>query len=328
MRYNPRHPFKSCAAAGGDLRGGTRIQFGLEKPGKMFNNLNATAGPTVWGVFFIVIILVAITINVFAKRAPIESSEAGAVKVAMCQIFVLDGDRQGNFVRIENAVAQAKAAGARIACLPESIVLGWENPDAHKRALPIPGKDSLSLCKLAQKYQIYICAGLDEKDGDKLYDSAILIDDKGEILLKHRKLEVLPELMEPPYTAAKEVNAVVDTEFGRIGLLICADTHKAEILGRMAKLKPDLLLIPYGYVEEEQKWPEHGKELQRVVKNAALRTGAVVVGTNSVGEVSNGPWAGRIYGGQSVAVDKNGDVLATASDRDRDIKLVDIKSKD
>lgn len=299
----------------------------------MFNGINATGGVTLWGAFFIVIILVAIAINVFAKRDLPESAKSQAeahksLKIAMCQIFVLDGDRQGNFVRIENAVAEAKAAGAQIACLPESIILGWENPDAHKRALPIPGKDSLSLCKLAQKYQIYICAGLDEKDQDKLYDSAILIDDKGEILLKHRKLEVLPELMNPPYTAAKDVNAVVDTEFGKIGLLICADTHKPEILARMAKLKPDLLLVPYGYVEEEQNWPEHGKELQRVVRNAALRTAAPVIGTNSVGEVTKGPWAGRIYGGQSVAVDKNGEIIAAAADRDRDIKVFDVKLSD
>jgi predicted amidohydrolase len=294
----------------------------------MFNNVNAAGGVTLWGIVFIVIIFTAVALNVFAKKDPQKSADTRTLKIAMCQIFVLDGDRHGNLVRIENAVAEAKAAGAQIACLPESIILGWENPDAHKRALPIPGKDSLALCKLAQKYQIYICAGLDEKDNDKLYDSAILIDDKGEILLKHRKLEVLPELMDPPYTAAKEVNAVVDTEFGKIGILICADTHKSEILDRMAKLKPDLLLVPFGYVEEEQNWPQHGKELQRVVRNAALRTAAPVIGTNSVGQVTNGPWAGRIYGGLSVAVDKNGDVLATAKDRDRDVKLVDIRLSD
>jgi len=292
----------------------------------MFNNVNATGSLTVWGVFFIVIILLAVTINVLAKRDSTSPDEAKTLKIAMCQIFVLDGDREGNFVRIENAIAEAKAAGARIACLPESIVLGWENPDAHKRAQPIPGNDTVRLGKLAQKYEIFICAGLDEKDEDKLYDSAILIDDKGEILLKHRKLEVLPELMEPPYTAAKEVNAVVDTKFGKIGLLICADTHKNEILERMAKLKPDLLLVPYGYVEEEQKWPEHGQELHRVVVSAAKRTGATVVGTNLVGQITKGPWSGRIYGGQSVAVDKTGRIIAIARDRDRDIRVVSINT--
>jgi predicted amidohydrolase len=300
----------------------------------MLNPLIATTGNFVWGVLLVVIIFVGAlsTILASSKSAALANEQTTApvepntIKVAMCQIFVLDGDRMGNFVRIENAIAEAKAAGAQIACLPESIVLGWENPDAHRRAQPIPGNDTVRLGKLAQKYEIFICAGLDEKDEDKLYDSAVLIDDKGEILLKHRKLEVLPELMDPPYTAAKEVNAVVDTKFGKIGLLICADTHKNSILDRMAKLKPDLLLIPYGYVEEEQKWPDHGLQLQKVVKNAAMRTGAPVIGTNSVGEVTKGPWAGRIYGGQSVAVDKNGDILGTAKDRDRDIKIVSIKT--
>ena len=44
------------------------------------------------------------------------------IKVAMCQIFSLDGDRNGNFVRIENAVAQAKDAGAEIICFPETLI--------------------------------------------------------------------------------------------------------------------------------------------------------------------------------------------------------------
>jgi predicted amidohydrolase len=130
--------------------------------------------------------------------------------------------------------------------------------------------------------------------------------------------------MEPPYTAGNDVNAVVDTKFGKIGLLICADTHRADILERMAKLKPDLLLVPYGYAEEEKNWPQHGQQLQRTVTNAAKRTGAVVIGTNLVGSITHGPWAGRIYGGQSIAVDKKGKILAVAKDRDRDIKIVTI----
>lgn len=246
--------------------------------------------------------------------------EMGAIKVAMCQVFTLDGDRAGNFVRIENGIAEAKAAGAQIACFPETAILGWVNPDAHVRAFGIPGKDSARLRKLAQKYEIHLCIGLEEKDGEDLYDSAVLIDDAGEILLKHRKINLLAELMIPPYTAGDQIN-VVRTKFGMIGLLICADTHKDEILERMGALKPDLLLIPYGYAAPEEDWPGHGKELERVVKNAAKKTGAVVVGTNAVGVISNGPWKGRVYGGQSIAADKTGKVIAKAADRDRDTKV-------
>ncbi len=248
-----------------------------------------------------------------------------SINVAMCQIFTLDGDRRGNFVRIENAVCQAKDAGADLACLPEMAILGWVNPDAHKRACPIPGPDSDRLCKLAADYGSYLCVGLAEKDGDCLYDSVILIDNSGRILLKHRKINLLSELMTPPYTPGEDIN-VVETEFGRIGLLICADTHENHILQRMAALGPDLLLVPYGYAAEEDQWPGHGKVLEDVVKNAALQTGACVVGTNLVGEITHGAWKGRIYGGHSVAVDKTGKVTSIASDQDFDISVVDINT--
>jgi len=243
----------------------------------------------------------------------------------MCQIFSLDGDRDGNFVRIENAVRQAKDAGAEIVCFPETIILGWVNSDAHQRAYSIPGKDSAHLCKLAKDYQSFLCVGLAEKEGSCLYDSVVLIDDKGQILLKHRKINLLTELMSPPYTAGKNVD-VVETGFGKIGLLICADTHKDKILNRMAALKPDLLLVPYGYAAEENQWPGHGKELEKVVKTAAKKTGTPVVGTNLVGEITKGPWKGRIYGGHSIAVDKTGETISIAKDRDRDINIFQINT--
>ncbi|MBN2594282.1 MAG: carbon-nitrogen hydrolase family protein [Sedimentisphaerales bacterium] len=246
-------------------------------------------------------------------------------KAAICQIFCLDGDRRGNFVRIENAIRDAKDSRADIACFPETALLGWVNPIAHKRACPIPGEDSDKLCKLAKDYDLYICIGLAEKEGRRLYDSAVLIDNKGNILLKHRKINLLTELMGPPYTAGKNIDAV-ETEFGKIGLLICADTHDSRILKRMAVLKPDLLLIPYGYAAAENEWPGHGKEIEKVVTNTAKKTGAFVIGTNLVGEITNGPWKGRTYGGQSVAADRTGRVVAVSKDRDRDIKIISIKT--
>ncbi|MBA7646917.1 Glutamine-dependent NAD(+) synthetase [subsurface metagenome] len=247
------------------------------------------------------------------------------IRAAICQIFSLDGDRFGNFVRIENAIRQAKDGGANIICFPEAVILGWVNSDAHQRAYSVPGKDSDRLCELAKKYQVHFCAGLAEKDGLDLYDSAVLIDDKGQILLKHRKMNILTELMTPPYTAGNQVNTV-ETKFGKIGLLICADTHKDKILNRMAALKPNLLLVPYGYAELENKWPAHGKQLEKVVKKAARKTAAPVVGTNLVGEITKGPWKGRIFGGHSAAADKNGKTIAIAADRDRDIKIVHINT--
>ncbi|MBN2136846.1 MAG: carbon-nitrogen hydrolase family protein [Sedimentisphaerales bacterium] len=242
------------------------------------------------------------------------------VRIGMCQVDLVDGDREGNFVRIEEGIAEAKAKGAEIACFAETAILGWVNPEAHEKAFAIPGADSDRLCELALKYAIHLCAGLAEKDGGDLYDSAVLIGDVGRILLKHRKIILLSELMRPPYTPGGEV-AVVESRLGRVGLLICADTHKDEILARMGELTPELVVVPYGYAAVEADWPGHGKELERVVVNAARKTGAVVVGTNSVGKLSHGPWKGRVYGGQSVSAGPNGVILAKCADRLRDIAV-------
>lgn len=247
----------------------------------------------------------------------------GIVRIAMCQIVCMDGDRRGNLVRIELAVKEAAHAGAQIACLPESAVLGWVNPDAHQRARPIPGEDSQCLCEIAKRHKVFLCVGLDEKMGEDLYDSALLIDSEGRILLKHRKIILLSELMTPPYAAGSEVQ-VAETPLGRIGVLICADTHEPKILTRMAKLKPDLVLVPYGYAAQENEWPEHGKELERVVTNAAKVINTPVVGTNLIGQITHGPWTDRTYAGHSVAADRTGKILAVGQDFDRDIVLVTV----
>ena len=244
-----------------------------------------------------------------------------AVQIAIGQIVCLDGDRRGNLARAAAAIEEAKGQGADIVCLPEMAVMGWVNPEAHQRAHPIPGEDSQALCQLARDHRVHLCVGLAEKEGDCLCDSALLIDDKGTILLKHRKINILAELMTPAYTPGQDVR-IAETRFGRIGLLICADTHETEILARMMELEPKLVLVPYGYAAQEEAWPGHGKALEAVVVNTAKTTGAPVVGTNLIGRIGHGPWEGMTYGGHSVAADKTGRILATGKDFDRDVRLV------
>ena len=119
---------------------------------------------------------------------------------------------------IENAIIESKNKGADIVVFPETALLGWVNPEAHYKAFPIPGKDSDRLCKLAQDHKVFICIGLAEKDKDGLYDSAILIDNTGEIILKHRKINTLENHIDPPYIKGKGVNTV-STQYGNIGIM-------------------------------------------------------------------------------------------------------------
>lgn len=245
------------------------------------------------------------------------------VKVAVCQILVIDGDREGNFRRIEYALQKARTEHADIATFPESSILGWENPDAYHLAAPIPGTDSDRIAALARKYGLMIAIGLDEKDGEHLYDSAILVDKTGKILWKYRKLNVFPQLMDPPYSKGVFSGiGTVETKYGRIGIVICADTFVDGYAQRVAVLKPDLMLVPYGWAATVDRWPQHEKDLEHLVVDRARLWKCPVIATDLVGEMTHGPWSGRTYGGGSIVADGAGTVLAVLRDRDTDVLVI------
>ena len=124
--------------------------------------------------------------------------------------------------------------------------------------------------------------------------------------------------MTPPYTPGNEIQ-VIETRFGKLGILICADTFDKAVLEKMKSQGPDCVLVPYGWAHEEEAWPDHAKALESTVANAAKTLACPVVGTNLVGRVANGPWAGMVYGGQSVTCNADGSVIAKAKDRDVEV---------
>ncbi|QEG21887.1 serine hydrolase [Mariniblastus fucicola] len=264
--------------------------------------------------------------DILSSRKPEKtiSNKESTCRIAIGQIMCIDDDISGNLTRIEHAIKQAKDQQADIVCLPEMALRGWVNPEAHEFASTIPGKDSDVLCELARKYEIHVSIGLAEKEGDKLYDSAILIDDRGEVILKHRKINILSDLMKPSYTPGETVS-VADTRFGKIGMLICADTFDQDALDKMVPRKPNLMLVPYGWANKAGAWPQHGLTLESTVSAAAKKLDCPVIGTNLVGSIAHGPWLGMVYGGQSYAVDAEGNTIATGADRDTDIVVFDVQ---
>jgi predicted amidohydrolase len=61
--------------------------------------------------------------------------------------------------------------------------------------------------------------------------------------------------------------------------------------------------------------------LEKVVKNVAITLKCTVIGANLVGTVTNGLWAGQIYGGQSVAVDYLGKSIALGKNREAEVLI-------
>ena len=144
-----------------------------------------------------------------------------SLRIAMCQTEIVDGDLAENMRRAESAIREAAKQRADLACLPEAADWGWLYEHARHNAFPVPGKYTNYLSKIAAELKIWVCAGCLEKDDDKTYNSAVLIDRTGKIVLKHRKINTLKSLTEMLYDpGVEEEIKVVDTELGRVGITV------------------------------------------------------------------------------------------------------------
>lgn len=232
------------------------------------------------------------------------------VQVALCQIPCRDSAVEENLKALEEAARDAAKRGARVLCFPESMDVGWVNTAAHQLAEPIPGPRTERISRLARELGVYIALGLTERVKEGIYDAAILVDPEGKIILKHRKINTLVELLTPPYLrGSKEGIQVAETPLGKMGLLICADTFIQENLEILRDLRPDLVLVPYGWAAPPEKWPGHGEELKETVSRAAKVIGAPVIGPSCLGKITTGPWKGYTYEGESAAADGEGNIL-------------------
>src|SRR5947209_5658737 len=112
--------------------------------------------------------------------------EMTKVKIGMGQMLVLGGEPEKNLARAAGMIRRAGAEGCAAVVLPECLDLGWTDPSVRELAQPIPGKNSDLLCQAAREAGILVAAGLTEREGDKFYNSAVLISSEGRLLKKHR----------------------------------------------------------------------------------------------------------------------------------------------
>lgn len=146
---------------------------------------------------------------------------AKKVKIAMGQMPVEAGQLDVTLSRACQMIREAANHGADIIVLPESLDLGRTYSGAKDLAEPIPGYSRDKLCQVAKESSIYVVAGLTERSGDRIYNSAIVSSSKGKILIINRKINE-PLFALDFYTIGDRLN-ITETEFGKIGLAICAD---------------------------------------------------------------------------------------------------------
>ena len=93
--------------------------------------------------------------------------------LALVQMQVKGGDKAWNIRHAVELIAEAASNGADVALLPECMDLGWTHPSCLTMAEPIPdGAFCQALVHAAKQHRIFVCAGLTEKAGSQVFNSA------------------------------------------------------------------------------------------------------------------------------------------------------------
>lgn len=251
------------------------------------------------------------------------------LRIALAQIPVEDGDLEHNMRLAEEAAREAARQKADMLNLPEASDWGWLYQQARRDATPIPGKYTDFLTGLAKQHRMWVTAGCLEKDGDRAYNSAVIIDRAGRIVLKQRKIDTLPFLTQHLYDRGRpEDIKTIDTEFGRIGLTICADNFQLKNPQRVADQGAWLLIAPHGFAAEPEKLEQNSRDYQNHIRNVAAKTKLWVVGTDTVlGTVQGGEWKGRLHSGCSMVARPDGTVAVVAKFKEPDLIIYDIPAE-
>ncbi|MCS7248438.1 MAG: carbon-nitrogen hydrolase family protein [Anaerolineales bacterium] len=222
-----------------------------------------------------------------------------------------------NLQQVRKRLNEARAFQPDLVCLPECALTGylWEEKDLATFAEPIPGETVQRMANLARSDRIHLCFGMIESAAEGFYNTALLLNPNGEILLKHRKVNE-----QPPYRSGAEVGSA-KTELGRIGILICGDLFHAE---SMAKIAPnlDLLLVPMsrGFADispDPQRWMNEERQAYLVAVKKVGRTAAIV------NALENLPEEGA-FGGAMV-VSASGELLAESPHGTDELLLIDLR---
>jgi predicted amidohydrolase len=167
-----------------------------------------------------------------------------------------------------------------------------------KNSEAIPGVISDRLCTLARNLNRWLIPGsMYEMNGDKLYNTALVISPQGEILRRYRKM--FPWLpYEDGVTPGDEYCVFDIPDVGRFGLCICYDMWFPEVARTLVWQGAEVILQP-------TSTPTSDRELELVMCRAnALFNQCYFISVNGMGT-----WGG----GRSTMIDPDGRILQEAS---------------
>ncbi|MGA2031371.1 MAG: carbon-nitrogen hydrolase family protein [Thermoguttaceae bacterium] len=186
--------------------------------------------------------------------------------------------------------------GLDIVCLGEGITQVGTGLDMAQSAEPIPGPTVEQLAAAARRNRLWVVACLYERDGPRLFNTAVLLGRRGELAGKYRKTHLPREEWKQGVIPGHDY-PVFETDFGRIAIQICYDWFFPEV-GTMWRLKgAEIVFAPtWGTTFPDREGWVEGETVFRV---RARDNGFYLVPS--------------VYDGNSMVIDPLGRILASSN---------------
>ncbi len=160
-------------------------------------------------------------------------------RVGLLPLKIHPGAPQENLTHLTSRLDEIEGAELDLLALPETTLTGYlyQQTDFDRFAEPISGPAAEAMGRIARRLGCMVCFGLLEKASEGVYDAAVLLNSRGEILAVHRKINE-----KPPFQTGTQVT-IVNTTFGKLGLILCGDLFSAAVTDQIpSDLR--LLLVP------------------------------------------------------------------------------------
>lgn len=140
-------------------------------------------------------------------------------------------------------IEQASQLEADLVVLPETLTYYNAGATPAEVAEPVPGPSTEYFAALAKKHNMYIVAGLFEKDAHKVYNVAVLLTPEGKLGGKYRKV-TLPDGEASAGVVPGQEYPIFKTRFGALGMMICYDGFFPEVVRELTKRGAEVIAWP------------------------------------------------------------------------------------
>ena len=247
------------------------------------------------------------------------------IKIAAIQMSTV-ADKMENVRTVKAYLEKIKDENPDFVILPEMFCCPYQTENFPIYAEKEGGPVWQQLSGYAKQYGIYLIGGsMPEKDAEgNVYNTSYIFDREGKQIGKHRKVHLFDidvkggqTFKESDTLTAGDSDTVFDTEFGKIGVMLCFDIRFPELSRMMVNDGAKVIFVPAAF--NMTTGPAHW-ELSfrtRALDNQIYMVGCAPARDVSAGYISWGhsivtdPW-GRVTG----MLDENEGILLAELDMD------------